>query len=88
MRLVGAPEIAIRMPLLLQGMLQGLLGAVIAVAILIGAYRLAAPHLEPLMSLTIGLPQLFFLPPFYVGGLVVTGTLLGGLGGWLARAGR
>jgi cell division transport system permease protein len=88
MRLVGAPEVAIRMPLLLQGMVQGLLGAVIAVAVLVGAYRLAAPHLEPLLDFTLGLPQLTFLLPTELAALVVTGTVLGGLGGWLARAGR
>jgi cell division transport system permease protein len=88
MRLVGAPEIAIRMPLLLQGMIQGLLGALVAVAVLVGAYRMAAPHLEPLMSLTLGLAELSFLSPTGVMALVVAGTLLGGIGGWLARAGR
>lgn len=88
MRLVGAPEIAIRMPLLLQGMIQGLLGALVAVGVLVGAYRMAAPHLEPLMSLTLGLAELSFLSPTGVMALVVAGTLLGGIGGWLARAGR
>jgi cell division transport system permease protein len=88
MRLVGAPEIAIRLPLLLQGMVQGLLGAVVAVAVLVGAYRLAAPYLQPLVDITLGLPQLSFLLPAELTALVVTGALLGGLGGWLARARR
>jgi cell division transport system permease protein len=88
MRLVGAPEIAIRLPLLLQGMVQGLLGAAIAVAVLIAAYHVAAPHLEPLVDITLGLPQLTFLLPAELTTLVVTGALLGGLGGWLARARR
>ena len=88
MRLVGAPEIAIRMPLLLQGMLQGLLGAVVAVIVLMAAYRLAAPALDPLITLTLGLPRLAFLPPVALAALVSTGALLGALGGFLARAGR
>jgi cell division transport system permease protein len=88
MRLVGAPGIAIRLPLLLQGMAQGLAGAVLAVSMLVGAWRLAAPHVEPLIGLTLGLPQLVFLPPVELGILIGTGTLLGALGGWLARAGR
>jgi cell division transport system permease protein len=88
MRLVGAPELAVRMPLLLQGMIQGLLGALVAVLVLMAAYRLAAPHLEPLMRLTLGLGEFSFLPPAALAALVATGTLLGALGGWLARAGR
>jgi cell division transport system permease protein len=88
MRLVGAPAIAIRLPLLLQGMLQGLVGAVLAVGLLMGAWHLAAPHFEPLVGLTIGLPQLVFLPPEQLAVLVGTGTLLGALGGFMARAGR
>lgn len=88
MRLVGAPEFVIRMPLLLQGMMQGLAGAVVAVAILTGVWRVAAPHVEPLVGLTLGLPQLVFLPMEQLVGLVATGALLGALGGLLARAGR
>jgi cell division transport system permease protein len=88
MRLVGAPELSVRMPLLLQGMIQGLLGALVAVAVLTLAYRLAAPHLEPVMSLTLGLGEFSFLPPPGVAALVGAGALLGALGGWLARAGR
>ena len=88
MRLVGAPEFVVRVPLLLQGMLQGLLGAAIAVLLLVSAYRLALPHLEPLVNITLGLPSLSFLPPYEVAALIGTGTLLGAFGGWLARGRR
>jgi cell division transport system permease protein len=85
MRLVGAPEGAIRLPLLLQGMLQGLVGACLALAGLVAIHRIAAPRLEPLLELTLGLPRLDFLTPVSIALLLLTGAGLGSLGGWLAR---
>lgn len=86
MRLVGAPEATIRLPLLLQGMLQGLLGALLALGALGATHELVAPRLEPLVNITLGLPRLAFLPPANLVVLVGAGALLGALGGWLARA--
>ena len=85
MRLVGAPEAAIRLPLLLQGLIQGLLGAALALLGLVALYHLAAPKLEPLMSLTVGLPSLEFLPASAILRLLAAGAALGAFGGWLAR---
>jgi cell division transport system permease protein len=85
MRLVGAPELVVRLPLLLQGMLQGLLGAVMAIWVLIVVYTVAGPRLEPLVSQTLGLERLAFLSTQTVVALMVAGTMLGGCGGWLAR---
>lgn len=85
MRLVGAPERAIRLPLLLQGMIQGLLGAAVALAVLLVAYQLVVPRIETLVTLTIGLARLDFLTPTAIGLLLVVGAGLGGFGGWLAR---
>jgi cell division transport system permease protein len=88
MRLVGAPELMVRLPLLLQGMMQGLLGAMLAIWVLIGSYTLAAPKLEPLIHQTLGVERLFFLRPHNVAALMLAGTVLGGFGGWLARGRR
>jgi cell division transport system permease protein len=88
MRLVGASELTIRLPVLLQGMLQGLAGAVLALGALVITHSIVAPRLEPLVNLTLGLSQIVFLTPVGVLTLLGGGTLLGGLGGWLARAGR
>ncbi len=85
MRLVGAPEAVIRLPLLLQGIGQGLLGALLALLGLVAAYRLGRPRLEPLVTLTLGLPHTTFLSPTAVATLLVSGALLGGVGGWLAK---
>lgn len=85
MRLVGASEAVIRLPLLMQGMIQGLLGALLALGVLMALHRVAAPRLESLMSLTFGLPQVSFLDPPSMAVLVAAGATLGAFGGWLAR---
>ena len=88
MRLVGASEVAIRLPVLLQGMMQGLAGAILALGALLVTHSVVSPRLEPLVSLTLGLSELVFFTPAGVVALLGAGTLLGGLGGWLARAAR
>lgn len=88
MRLVGAPEAAIRLPLLLQGLIQGLVGAGFALVTLRVAHQVAAPHLEPLTSLTIGLPRLEFLTPAAMLTMLLAGAVLGAFGGVLARGRR
>jgi cell division transport system permease protein len=85
MRLVGAPEHIVRMPLLLQGMMQGLMGAMLAVWVLIVCYALLGPRLEPLVSEVLGVARLAFLRPLNIVTLMLAGTLLGGVGGLLAR---
>lgn len=85
MRLVGATEAVIQIPLLLQGLVQGLLGAVMALGGLWLAYTLAQPLIEPLLSLTLGLPRISFLSPIEGAILLGGGGLLGSLGGLLAR---
>lgn len=85
MRLVGAAEAVIRIPLLLQGLMQGLLGAVMALGGLWIAYTLALPRLEPILALTLGLSRVTFLSPAEIMVMLVGGGLLGSLGGLLAR---
>ena len=57
----------------------------LAVWALVGCYALLGPRAEPLVTETLGIPHLMFLRPVGVVGLMVAGTVLGGLGGWLAR---
>jgi len=85
MRLVGATESVIRWPRLLQGMAQGLVASIVALATLEVAYALAVPHLEPLLPMTIGLERVLFLSPWQALSLIAAGTLLGAVGGLLAR---
>ena len=85
MRLVGATEMVIRLPLLLQGMAQGLLGAVVALGALEVAYVLLASRVEPLLNLTLGLGRAVFLSAPQVTLLLAGGAMLGALGGLLAK---
>lgn len=88
MRLVGAPEFTIRLPLLLQGMVQGLIGAALAVCALALAHVVLAPRLAPLMAVALGLTEVHFLPMIHIVVIAAAGTLLGALGGLMARGRR
>jgi cell division transport system permease protein len=88
MRLVGAPEFTIRLPLVLQGAAQGLVGAFLALGALALSYRVLAPNLEALVNATLGLAHLQFLTPPTALGLAAVGVMLGGAGGVLARSPR
>jgi len=84
MRLVGAAESMIRLPRVLQGMIQGVAAAGLALTVLEAAYAAAAPRLEPLLPLTLGLDRAIFfsIPQMLL--LAAAGALLGGMGGLLA----
>jgi len=83
MRLVGAAESVIRLPRLLQGFVQGLLAAVLALAGLQAAFAIAAPRLEPLLAITLGLDGARFLSISQMLLLLGSGAALGALGGVL-----
>ncbi len=84
MRLVGAAESVIRLPRVLQGAVQGLVAAAIALAALEVVYAVAAPRLEPLLPLTLGLQRAMFLSTPQMMLLMTGGAFLGGMGGLLA----
>lgn len=79
MKLVGATNWFIRWPFFLEGMFLGLVGAVIAVAILAGSYSVLIGHVRvtlaflPLVTDPRLLWQVF-------GGLLAAGTILGAIG--------
>jgi cell division transport system permease protein len=85
MRLVGATALAVRTPVLLQGLIQGLAGALLALVGLEIAYAVLAPRLEPLLAVTLGLARAVFLSPPQILALLAGGAMLGGLGGLLAK---
>jgi hypothetical protein len=53
--------------------------------VLIACYALLGPQLEPLVSEVLGVARLAFLRPLNIVTLMLVGTLLGGIGGLLAR---
>jgi cell division transport system permease protein len=84
MRLVGATGAFIRGPFLLEGTLQGLIGALAAGALLFAAYgrleQYAAATANPFLKLlTAG-----FLSPAQLAALAIGGTLLGAMGSLLS----
>jgi cell division transport system permease protein len=84
MRLCGATEAVIRLPRILQGMVQGLLAAVLALGALEIGFAAAAPRLEPLLPVTLGLERVVFLAVPHMLALLLAGTALGAVGGVLA----
>lgn len=78
MRLMGASESFIRLPFLIEGVLQGFFGALAALAGLLVFYYALVAQIE----LPFGLAQvkLIFLPPFLSWFLVAAGAVLGFLG--------
>lgn len=88
MQLVGAPRMFIRGPFIMEGVLQGGLGALIALALLAAAFfSLKTRYLVPLAS-AINLSAITFLSPGFGVGLVVGGMVVGCVGGLVAASGR
>src|SRR3954451_5267533 len=84
MRLVGATERMIRGPFLIEGVLQGLLGAIAAVLLLVAVYFGARRFLVPSNSIVFGFLFNGFLPWPKIAALVFGGMVAGYLGSWLS----
>jgi cell division transport system permease protein len=84
LRLVGAPEFLIRGPFLLGGLVQGLLGGVLALSFLALAYRALVWWSSRAQENVAGLLGLRFLPPGTAALLVAGGLVAGLLGGGIA----
>lgn len=84
MRLVGATERIIRGPFLIEGFLQGLIGGVLAVALLFAVFVSIRHFLAPSSSLLWGFLFAGFLPWQKLAALVVGGMAAGTIGSWLS----
>jgi cell division transport system permease protein len=84
MRLVGATERMIRGPFLIEGILQGFIGAAVAIALLFAAFLSGRHFLAPRYSLLWSFLFNGFLPWRKLLALLAGGTLAGYLGSWLS----
>jgi cell division transport system permease protein len=84
MRLVGATEGIIRGPFLIEGLLQGVLGALVALALLFASFEIARRLLPPANSLVWSFLFNGFLPWQKIVALIVGGMIAGYFGSWLS----
>ena len=84
LRLVGATENFVRAPLLIEGALQGALGAGVGAALLYALYRVAGPAFTGLLGGAFGPLELQFLPASSLALAVGIGAGLGALGSFIA----
>jgi cell division transport system permease protein len=87
MQLVGAPTVYIRGPFIMEGVLQGGIGAIVALALLAGLFVVVKGHYLAPLSATLSLASLGFLPIHLCAMLLLGGMAVGCLGG-LVAAGR
>ena len=84
LRLVGAPEFLIRGPFLIGGLVQGLLGGLLALGVLFGAFHAVLRHVAVTHNVLIGVFVVRFLPPGQALLLGAGGLLAGCAGGAVA----
>ncbi len=80
MALVGATRFFIKAPFLIEGVMQGAGGAMIAVGLLWGLYEGFLHNAGSFLTFNPATSGLAFLPLEYVGGIAVAGVLLGLIG--------
>jgi cell division transport system permease protein len=85
--LVGASRTFVRVPFLLEGTLQGLLGGLIALMAVYGAYELLLPQIRFGLELVVGRAELRFFTTAEAFRLIASGGGLGLLGSIMALIG-
>jgi cell division transport system permease protein len=88
MQLVGAPQVYIRGPFVMEGVLQGGLGALAALTALAAAFLAAKARYLSLLAGDLNLSAVSFLPLELSLLLLLGGMMVGCLGGLVAAAGR
>jgi cell division transport system permease protein len=84
MSLVGATRLFIKMPFLIEGLLQGITGGAIALLLLLSLHLLFLHNAGSFLTFNPATAGLSFLPPVYSVSLIMAGALLGFLGSLVA----
>ena len=87
MRFVGATESFIRLPFLVEGVIQGMAGAALSLGLLGGVHALLAGRSDQPLLKMLNIEALAFLPHSAIGAILLGGMVLGGLGS-LASVGK
>jgi len=87
MQLVGAPLTYVRGPLVLEGVLQGGAGALLAILLLGGLFGLVRVRYGTAVADAVGLGSITFLPAELCAILLLGGMLLGCIGGLMVARG-
>jgi cell division transport system permease protein len=87
MRYVGATESFIRLPFLVEGVIQGMAGAALSLGLLGGVHTLLASRSDQPLLKMLNIESLAFLPLSAIGAILLAGMVLGGLGS-LASVGK
>jgi cell division transport system permease protein len=87
MELVGAPLAYVRGPFVVEGVLQGGAGALVAILLLWAAFTAGSIRYGRLVSETIGLGSITFLPLQLCAVIILGGMLLGCAGGFMVARG-
>ncbi len=85
MKLVGATDGYVRAPFLLEGALQGLIGAALALGAVLAVHRWLMPRAQQAFVFASGVAAPVLSPP-HAAMLLGIGALVGLLGSWLAVA--
>jgi cell division transport system permease protein len=83
MQLVGAPFAYIRGPFIAEGIIQGGMGALASVVLLLVTFAAIRARFGPALADTVGLTGVAFVPTQLLLLLVVGGMALGCLGGFV-----
>src|SRR5207245_1253044 len=83
MKLVGATDGYVRAPFLMEGALQGVLGAGVAVGVVLAAQHWLLPHASQAFAVAAGVGAPHLLPA-HAAALLAAGAVVGFVGSWIA----